>query len=72
MILAGQALNAELEFWTTDLIDWERVADVGEWYRFRDYWLRRVNYTPNAYGDTPYVQIRVEFDGNAVDRLYRV
>jgi hypothetical protein len=68
--MGGRDLRAERLFWTTDLIDWDRVVDVGDWCRFRTYWTRRVNYQPNRYGDTPYVVINFDLCGDTVSGPY--
>lgn len=48
-------LAIERAFWSTDLIDWEDVRSVHDWqkYDWNPYWIRRIEFRPNQYGDTP-------------------
>lgn len=66
MACYGTDLQIERAFWSYWGIDWDNVEAVQDWYKFSDYWSRRVDYKPNSYGDTPYMIVRAVFkDGEA-------
>jgi hypothetical protein len=70
MALEGDDLKIERAFWSCWIIEnWDDVRHVGDWlkYEWHPHWIRRVEFRPNSYGDTPYRMIAAQIiDGEVI------